>query len=193
MSSSVLTVPDIQLIENLIQGDRAAFTAIYKKYWYKLFVLAQKRLDDKAISEEIVQELFIQLWEKRESLHIETLENYLTRALRYSVIDYIRSQIVKNNYISYYKAFVQQQESQTELAVAEHDLALCMEQGLKTLPEKSQEVFRLSRFEKWSVTKIATHLHLSEKGVEYHITKSIKTLRVHLRDFVAVLIIYLSV
>lgn len=190
MSSSDITVSEMQLIENLIQGDRSSFTVIYKKYWYKLFLIASRRLHDKSISEELVQEIFVQLWEKRGTLKIQSLENYLVRSIKYAVIDHIRSQIVKDNYISYYKTFLDQEESETENLVAVNDVTFFMEKGLKSLPEKSQEVFRLSRMENWPVTKIATHLQLSEKGVEYHITKSLKTLRIYLKDFVAILFIY---
>ena len=189
MSSSVPAVSEMQLIENFIQGDRNSFTTIYKKYWYRLFLIAQRRLDDKAASEELVQEIFVQLWEKREKVQIQSLENYLVRAMKYSVIDYIRQQIVKNNYIDHYRAFIDQEECQTDDIIAVNDLTLSIEAGLKTLPEKSREIFRLSRIENWPVTKIATHLQLSEKGVEYHITKSLKTLRVHLKDFVAILLL----
>ena len=190
MSSSDITVSEMQLIENLIQGDRGSFTVIYKKYWYKLFLIASRRLNDKNISEELVQEIFVQLWEKRGSLKIQSLENYLARAIKYAVIDHIRAQIVKDNYISYYKTFLDQEESETENQVAVNDMTFFMEKGLKSLPEKSQEIFRLSRMENWPVTKIATHLQLSEKGVEYHITKSLKTLRIYLKDFVCILFIY---
>ena len=190
MSSSDISVSEMQLIENFIQGDRSSFSIIYKKYWYKLFLIASRRLNDKDTSEELVQEIFVQLWEKRSTLQIQSLENYLVRSIKYAVIDHIRSQIVKDNYISYYKTFLDQEESQTEELVAVNDMTFFMEKGLKSLPEKSQEVFRLSRMENWPVTKIATHLQLSEKGVEYHITKSLKTLRIYLKDFVAILLMY---
>lgn len=186
MSSSDIATSDMQLIENLIQGDRSSFTIIYKKYWYKLFLIANKRLNDREISEELVQEIFVQLWEKRGTLTIICLEKYLARAMKYAVIDHIRSQIIKNNYFNYYRTFIDQNESDTENLIAINDLTTFLEKGLKSLPEKSQEIFRLSRMESWPVTKIATHLQLSEKGVEYHITKSLKTLRLYLKDFVCV-------
>ncbi|WP_159467441.1 sigma-70 family RNA polymerase sigma factor [Dyadobacter sp. 3J3] len=190
MSPTVHAVSEGQLIENLIHGERQSFTIIYQKYWYKLYLIAQRRLNDKAVSEELVQEIFVQLWEKRATLKIQSLDNYLVRAVKYAVIDHVRSQIIKDNYIIYYKTFLDQEESQTENLVALNDMTFFMEKGLKSLPEKSQEVFRLSRMENWPVNKIATHLQLSEKGVEYHITKSLKTLRIYLKDFVAILFIY---
>lgn len=185
MSSSDLVTSEMQLLENLIQGDRVSFTTLYKKYWYKLFLIANRRLNNREISEELVQEIFVQLWEKRRTLHhIQCLEKYLVRSMKYAVIDHIRSQIIKNNYITYYKAFIDQEESDTENLIAVNDLNTFLERGMKILPDKSREVFRLSRMENWPVTKIASHLQLTEKGVEYHITKSLKTLRVYLKDFV---------
>ncbi|MCF2446516.1 sigma-70 family RNA polymerase sigma factor [Dyadobacter sp. CY345] len=193
MSSSVPALSEMQLIEKFVQGDRDSFTILYKKYWYKLYLIAQKRLNDRAVSEELTQEIFVQLWERRETLEINSLENYLVKAIRYAVIDYIRNEIVKNNYLHHYKAFVAHEESETENVVAVNDLSTFMEAGLKTLPEKSQEVFRLSRIENWPVARIASHLQLTEKGVEYHITKSIKTLKVYLKDFVAIAILFFMI
>ena len=150
---------------------------------YKLYLVAFNRLKDKDACEEIVQDLFVTLWEKRESLDIRSLENYLFRSMKYRVIDHIRAQITKNNYVEYYEAYVDQTEHETENTIALNDLTAVIETGLKTLPEKSREVFRLSRLESWPKSEIATHLNLSEKGVEYHLTKSLRTLRVYLREF----------
>ncbi len=103
--------------------------------------------------------------------------------MKYKVIDHIRSQITKNTYKVYFETYVDLCEYQTENAVALNDLSSLLETGLNTLPEKSREVFRLSRLESWPISQIAKHLSLSEKGVEYHLTKSLKTLRVYLKEF----------
>lgn len=184
MSPTVPAVSEGQLIANLIQGDRNSFTVIYKRYWYELFLVAHRRLQDKAVSEELVQEIFVQLWEKREALRIECLKHYLLRAIKYAVIDHIRTQVVRNKYLHFISVFNDLQTSEVETGIAIDDINLCVQKGLKSLPGKSQEIFRLSRVENWPVNKIATHLQLTEKGVEYHLTKSIKTLRVYLKDFV---------
>jgi len=186
MSSSVLAVSEMQLIENFVQGDRGSFTILYKRYWYKLFLIANRRLHDKEASEELIQEIFVKLWENRETLQIACIENYLVGAVRYSVIDHVRKEMVRNKYINHYKTFVGQEDSETEQIVAVNDLTNTIEAGLRFLPEKSQEIFKLSRMESWPVSKIADHLQLSEKGVEYHITKTIRTLKLYLRDFVAI-------
>jgi RNA polymerase sigma-70 factor (ECF subfamily) len=68
-----------------------------------------------------------------------------------------------------------------------------LEEGVKELPEKTQEVFRLSRVEGHSVAEIAKRLNLSEKAIEYHITRSRKELRLYLKDFLAFLLIALLV
>jgi RNA polymerase sigma-70 factor (family 1) len=184
--------PESRLIEGLQNGDRECFSIIYNRYWYKLYLIAHRRLRDKAWCEELVQDLFVALWEKRGSLHIEHLENYLHRAMKYKVIDHIRAEITKNNYLEYFKAFVDQEDFVTEHTLAMNDLSNVIEKGLKSLPEKSRTVFRLSRLESWPVSDIAEHLNISEKGVEYHLTKSLKTLRLYLKELATILAIFLS-
>jgi RNA polymerase sigma factor (sigma-70 family) len=137
--------------------------------------------------------VFVTLWEKRDSSRIVNLEHYLVKSMKYKVIDHIRSQIVKNNYLEYHKIYLEQAESQTENTVALNDLSYAIETGLRTLPERSRQVFRLSRYESWPVSEIASHLNLSEKGVEYHLTKSIRTLRIYLKEIATVVLFVFSV
>ncbi|GAB2769155.1 RNA polymerase sigma-70 factor [Rhabdobacter roseus] len=176
------------LLEALKEGSREAFTVIYEKYWYDLYLTAFRRLKKKEVAEELVQDVFVKLWENRQVLHVQQLENYLFRAIKYSVIDYIRAELVQNRYLDYHKAFVSLQDTQTEETVAYHNLQLLLEQGLITLPPKSQEIFRLSRMESWSTHKIALHFSLSDKAVEYHLTRSLKVLRLYLKELVVSLL-----
>lgn len=177
--------------ENFRLKDKEYFTLVYEKYWYKLYIIGYNRLRDKEICEELVQDVFVKLWEKRETLDVENLENYLTKSMKYKVIDHIRSQVSQNNYAAYYQCYVDIQQSQTEDTIALNDLQNLLEIGLNTLPEKSREIFRLSRFESWPISQIAVHLRISEKGVEYHLTKSLKKLRAYLKEFVIGMLFFL--
>ena len=179
---------DETLLVALNAGCREAFTVIYEKYWYDLYQMAFRRLKQKEIAEELVQDVFVKLWENRQVLHIQQLENYLFRAIKYSVIDYIRAELVQNRYLDYHMAFVVRHDTQTEETVAYHNLESLLEKGLITLPPKSQEIFRLSRLESWSTHKIALHFSLSDKAVEYHLTKSLKVLRMYLKELVVSLL-----
>jgi RNA polymerase sigma factor (sigma-70 family) len=95
----------------------------------------------------------------------------------------IKSQITMRKYQEYLIFREIEQNRQIEDVLYFDDLAEAVEQALKKLPEKTAEVFRLSRFEHQSNQEIATKLHLSEKAVEYHITKSLQFLKQHLKMF----------
>jgi RNA polymerase sigma-70 factor (ECF subfamily) len=191
MNGNFHKVADVTLLEALQQGDEQAFSAIYERYWYKVFLIAYRRLKDKELAKELVQEIFLKLWKNRLTLRITQLENYLVFAVKYAVIDHIRSNMVQDKYQAYYQLFMSTADSNTEDTLAYNDLLNTVNSGLETLPQKSREVFRLNRLENWPVPKIALHLKLSEKAVEYHLTKSLKILRAYLREYMLILLLLL--
>lgn len=174
---------DEELLEALRNGDENAFNEIYERFWYRIFLAAYQRLRKKELAQEMVQNLFLKLWEKRASLQIRQLEHYLFASIRHAIIDHINAQLVVNNYREYYTAFTKVEEETTDRMVALDEVSEALEEALTRLPEKSQEVFRLSRLNHWPVDKIANHLDLSTKTVQYHLTKSLKFLRAHLKEF----------
>lgn len=170
------------LLEKLRHGDEGAFLEIYDTYWYKIFSIAYKRLRDKAVAEELTQDLFLKIWEKRAQLRVEKLENYLVTSIKHAVIDQIQSGLVAHKYLDFYKTFVAVNHNTTEEIVNFEELSRTIERGLEQLPQKSQEVFRLSRLNHLPTDKIAERLNLSEKTVGYHLTKSVKFMQAYLRE-----------
>ena len=174
---------DQRLLEDLCNGSKDAFEQIFKRYWHPLYVIAKSKVShDEA--EEIIQTIFSALWEKRASLAITHLSFYLQTAVRNSVINLIRSRVTQQKYWDYYKTFIPVQQAITENEVEFDDLNEAVEEAVNHLPEKSKKVFRLSRFEGRSIAEIAKLLHVSEKAIEYHLTKSLRDLRLHLKDFI---------
>lgn len=177
----------------LREGDEAAFLKIYEEYWYKIFLIAYKRLGKKDIAEELTQDLFLKLWEKRQSLKPEKIGNYLSVSIKNSVIDHIHSGLVANRYLDFYKAYGELSSSATENSVEYDELSEAIEHGLSKLPVKTQQVFKLSRLDGWSPNKIAKHLNLAEKTVGYHLTKSLKFMRAYLREYLLIPLLFLSI
>jgi RNA polymerase sigma-70 factor (family 1) len=171
--------------------DEEAFLKIYEEYWYKVFLIAYKRLGKKDIAQELTQDLFLKLWEKRHTLKPQNIGSYLFVAIKNSVIDYIQSGLVANKYLHFYKTFGELNSTATENLVEYDDLAQAIEKGLTRLPKKTQEVFKLSRLDSWSLEKIARHLHLSEKTVGYHLTKSLKFMRAYLREYLLMSLLFI--
>lgn len=175
-----------ELLKALKDGDEEAFLKIYEAYWYKVFQIAYKRLRDKDIAEELTQDLFLKLWDRRQDLKPHKLANYLFVSIKNSVIDHIHSCLVADKYLDYYKAYKEGSCQTTQDTIAFDDLSMAIEAGLLRLPAKTQEVFKLSRLNSWGHDKIAEHLHLSEKTVGYHLTKSLKFMRTYLREYLLV-------
>lgn len=182
-----------EILKALTDGDEKAFLKIYEEYWYKVFLVAYKRLKKKDIAEELTQDLFLKLWEKRRDLKPQKIGNYLFVSIKNSVIDHIHSGLVADKYLDFYKSFGELSCSDTQNIVEFDDLSEAIERGLLKLPVKTQQVFKLSRLDGWAPNKIAKHLNLSEKTVGYHLTKSLKFIRSYLREYLLISLLFISI
>jgi RNA polymerase sigma-70 factor (family 1) len=175
------------LIDDMRNGSMEAFESLFKLHWHQLYIFAKSRIGSHDEAEDIIQNIFSALWEKRETLMITDLSMYLHTAVKNRIINIIRSRITQRKYWDYYKVFIPQQQNMTEHAVAFGDLQEAVGEAVSMLPEKSREVFKLSRIEGRSNAEIANLMNLSEKAIEYHLTSSLRKLRVHLKDFILIL------
>ncbi len=177
-----------QLLEAIKMDDEKAFAELFKKYWRRAHGMAYSKVRSKEVAEEIVQELFTTLWDKRATLQINNFSSYLFTTVKNKSLNYIEACVVRKKYWDYYKIFVPQHEESTGRTVAYDELVEAIEQGMDHLPMKSKKVFQLNRLEGHSIPEIAGILKLSEKAIEYHITRSLKQLRLHLKDYILLLV-----
>lgn len=185
---------DAEIISSLQRGEAWALTAIFNVYWKPLYATAYRKTGSHDQAEEIVQELFADLWRKRESLFQKDkdasgLYAYLLMAVKNKILNQVRSSLHKQEYFEYYKNACSAVEKITDHDLDYNELVDTLEKGMNCLPQKTKEVFRLHRFEGKSSSYIARHLNLSEKAIEYHLSKSVKFLRIYLKDFVALLLL----
>ncbi|MBE9465253.1 RNA polymerase sigma factor [Dyadobacter subterraneus] len=176
--SPILT--DEQLVMKLSEGNKIAFGEIYDRYWYKLFCIAYHQIGTKEEAEELVHDLFESLWNRREQSNIRHLNSYLIISMKNLITNFIKSKITWRKYKEYVILQKMHENALTENPAEFTDLSQALDNALKKLPEKTSRIFQLSRFENQSVKEIAKELNLSEKAVEYHITKSLKVLKDHL-------------
>lgn len=171
---------DERLLESIQADDRIAFEIIYNRYWSKLYLSAFGILKDRQASEDIIQEIFTQLWVKRNTTQIETLKSYLFTAIRFQVFKTIRntkvradllSQIEQNNF-----------DDSTKEYLIEKEINTLFDASIAELPDRCREIFILSRKEFLSVKEIAERLGISPKTVENQITIAIKKLRVSMGE-----------
>lgn len=146
---------------------------------------------DDLVAEDIVSEGLIKLWEIQKEKQSEFPGTFLLTILKNKALDYLKHESIKENVI----------QSLTELGRQELDIRISTLQAcdpeeifssevqqiisetLTTLPEQTRIVFQLSRFENKTNKEIASELNISIKGVEYHITKALKVLRINLKDY----------
>ncbi|MET6995971.1 RNA polymerase sigma-70 factor [Chitinophaga defluvii] len=176
---------DSELLRLLKAGSESAFTEIYNRYWHKLFAVAAARIQDMDEAEEIVQEIFVSLWRRREELDITSgLEVYLAVSVKYRVIKILGKRYQKRKYKDSLDVMGMVDDS-TQQWLEFEELKARLGKLVAGLPEKCQLVYRLSREKGYSQKQIARELNISEKTVEAHLGKALKTLRTGLNQFLS--------
>lgn len=180
----MVSLPDNELIDLLRSDSREAFSEIYSRYWKKLFVVAANKTGLAEEAEEIVQDIFISLWNRRETIEIVTsLNAYLSISVKYRVIKLLAKKHQYNKYadhsLKFTSEFVNSTEDWMEFEELKERLAVLVE----SLPEKCRLVYKLSREEGLTQKQIAKEYGISEKTVEAHIGKALKALRTGLNQF----------
>ena len=179
------TTEDFFLLAQVRQGDSRSFDILFQRYWESLYAAAYNRLNDRAEAQEVVQSLFVSLWQRREQLKVDTsLKAYLFASLRYTILDHIRAQTVREKYVQSICQRVDSSNNATAEIIAYRELKDSIHQGIDALPQRCGLVFRLRRLEQYSVKEIAQLLGISPKTVENQLTKATKALRLHLREYV---------
>ncbi|MDP4271376.1 MAG: RNA polymerase sigma-70 factor [Bacteroidota bacterium] len=181
-------------LTKLKQGDERVYAAIYRTYFPRFRSFANSYVRDEFVAENIVQDAFTTLWENKETL-----------ADNSNVLSYLLT-IIKNralNHLSHLQTryaveekLLTQQTREIELrcltlratdpeSIFSNEVQSLIRQTLDKLPEQTRQVIEMSRFDNLSNKEIALRLNISVKGVEYHITKGLKSLRIGLKDYMS--------
>lgn len=180
---------DGQLLENIGKGDREAFEQLFDRYWESLFAAAMHRLQSEQIAKDVLQELFVELWEKHESLNIRSnVSGYLFTALKHRVINKIKSEAIRAKYEKMTIRYYEINGLATEHQFSRNYLREEMETKVKQLPDRCREVFELSRIEQLTHKEIGERLNISPKTVENHIGRALKVLRPYLKRVISVFV-----
>jgi RNA polymerase sigma-70 factor (ECF subfamily) len=172
-------------------GDNC-FDELFNELYPQLVFFANKYVGDYPLSEEIVQEVFVRFWLKRDSLEHESLvKSYLYRSVRNSSIDYLRRDKVERQR---YNDYIYTTDNRTELKdiISENELKLKIEIAVSQLPEQCKKIFLMSREEEMTYKEIAADLNLSVKTVEAHISRALKSLREQLEEYLVLLFLHVK-
>ncbi len=183
---------DNNLLQALRDDDEKAMEMLFREYYQRLCNYANTILNDKDESEEAVQQLFIQLWEKRKTMEIRTsLQSYLFRSLRNSCLNKIKHQKVRQLYANETVALANNEEPSSSLTL-HSELENQISVAIESLPEQCRLIFKMSRFEELKYSEIADQLGISVKTVENQMGKALRIMRDKLKDYLVIFLILYS-
>ena len=168
-----------------------SFNEIYTSYYKKSFFFAKSYVHNDLAAEDIASESLIKLWEKLKTEKIDYIEPLLLTILKNKALDYLKHEEVKRTAFESMVDWHQQElsiristlESCDPNEIFSDEVESIIRETLKLLPEQTRRIFLLSRFENKSNKEIAEQMGISIKGVEYHISKALKALRITLKDY----------
>ncbi|MBK8144340.1 MAG: RNA polymerase sigma-70 factor [Bacteroidetes bacterium] len=187
-------VSEKQTIQQLLSGEIATYEEVYKTYFKALYVYAYTLLKDELQAEEIVQNLFLKIWDRRDRMQIESsLKAYLYKSVYHDSLNYLKHVKVKATYEQHATHVMKNQRSESSShRTMYNNLEEKLRAALNELPEQCRTVFQLSRYEELKYREIADRLQISEKTVENHMGKALKLLRVKLAEFIISVVVLFS-
>lgn len=179
-----------QLFQRAQTGDRAAFTALYHQTWEVLYQLAFNKTQDEEESKDIVQDIYIQLWQKIASLELRgSVEGYLYSMVKYEIIRRMR-QFMKHQQDKYdYQYLIDSVTAPLYQSIFADELRQSLEAEISALPEKQQRILRLHCEDDYAVGDIAKEMNIAEQTVKNQLVHARRKLRASLKASVLSMIL----
>jgi RNA polymerase sigma-70 factor (family 1) len=178
------TFSDIELWTLIKKDNSQALGELYDRHWEKMYATAYWHVYDQETAKDIVQDLFVQLWEKRNGINInDTVEGYLKTSVRNRVFNHLRSLAVRKKHNGIIgKSLSDSNATITELS-NEQELKRLYHSEIDKLPGKMKEVYLMSKEAGLTIEQIANRLTLSEQTVKNQITNAMKKIRTGLEHY----------
>ena len=175
-----------------IRMDKRAFEELFRSFFPSLVLFAQKFVPDQDTAKEIVHNVFLNLWEKREQVDMgSSLKSYLFTSVNNRCLNYIRDQKKFDKDETRFQRLDSTEFSDGVDRLEEQELEQRIYDALQSLPEKCREIFMLNRFEGLKYAEIAEKLNISVKTVETQMSKGLKILREKLADSLGMIILFI--
>ncbi len=174
------------------------FNRIYEEYYKKAFLFVKSYVHDDFVSEDIVSEAMIKLWGKMKERPVESVQPYLFTILKNSALDHLKHETVRK---TAYKSINEMLKLELKLRISvlesrdpdklfSSEIQEIVQSTLASLPEKTREVFMMSRFQYKTNKEIADLFGITVKGVDYHISGTIRELKIALKDYLPLFFFY---
>jgi len=182
-----------QLITTLRASDIAAFEMLFRTYYQSLCNYACTFVRDPEEAEEVVQNTFTNIWEKRDTLSIHTgVKPYLYAMVRNACLNQLKHAKIKQQHAAMEIAVGERSVESVSRTVEASELEVRIQEAMSKLPEQCRLVFKLSRFEDLKYAEIAEQLNISIKTVENQMGKALRVMREQLKDYLLFLVIFIN-
>ncbi|TZF83708.1 RNA polymerase sigma-70 factor [Pedobacter sp. BS3] len=159
-------------------GDEEGFRLLYKSLWKPLFCYASRLLQDKDEAQDLIQELFSQLWVKHATLpEVTQVEAYLFTCTKRLVLNHFQARHIKDKHLQAFALANIKEDNNTFDRLLEKDMHQLVLSGMDELPERMREVFYLHRIQHIEVADIAKRMNISEQTVRNQVNLALKRLR----------------
>ncbi|MES1249238.1 MAG: sigma-70 family RNA polymerase sigma factor, partial [Chitinophaga rupis] len=179
---------DRALLERLSKGDSSAYETIYRRYVYSLYVAAFRRLNDRQRSEDLVQDVFFRVWNKREEMaQVENLAAYLHTAVRYEVLKLVTRRKGPLYFFEPFESMMMGSEAPDSRLMAKELFDLVYKYA-DTLPKKRKQIFLLHVTNRLSTREIADTLEISQKTVQNQLGTALNGFRRHVSPVIMMIL-----
>lgn len=175
---------DVEVLRALKAGDERALQRVFRDHYAGMCTVARRIVYAPDVAEELVQDVFFKLWNKRESLEIDSLKTYLYRAARNTALNHTRRQRLERAHAE--REGLKGEPTAVEAtddATAAEEVAIAVQRAVDRLPDRCREVFLMSRQDGMTYQQIADTLEISIKTVETQMGRALKSLRLSLASF----------
>lgn len=169
---------DIELLTRLSQGDKQAFDQLYLKYSHPLYLNLLKLTKSEEVAEELLQDIFLKIWNKRDTLDIHTgFGGYLFKISQNLVYDFFRKAKQDKALRHRITAAASENYTHIEETLLSRENRTLLQRAISTLPPVRQQIFRLCKLEGKTYEEVASLLGISVSTVNDHIVKATRHIR----------------
>lgn len=183
---------DVDLWSAIRNNDATAFSVLFERYWKRLFYAAYNYTKNQELSEEVVHDVFLNVWTRRQELEIQNFENFLTRAVRYQIYNHQRAAkltVVHTDFAAFEDS--RSVVNQGDEKIQEQELKTELYHHLSQLPKRCQTIFQMSKLDHLSNQEIADELGISKRSVENQLALALKHLRVVLKKAAFLMVLFM--
>ena len=174
---------DRELVEQLKEGSQLAFRELYVRYYDQLLLCCRRYLSDEASAEDIVQDIFMQLWETRDSLNVtSSFGGYIYALARNRIFKMLRQFDIHSRYAQHILSNTKELTEETEISIIEKDYATLLNELIESLPPRQKEIYKLSRIQSLKYKEISVLLHISVETIQEHVSLALKKIKKHLKQ-----------